>query len=74
MTTTSETAFGDLNGPLMYWGPSLSARTESRLTIAEQDMLLRLRARLEGTCSGTIGVTEALDTLLDARQLVGSSK
>lgn len=60
-----EIEFGDMNGPLVYWGPSAVIRPHPVLSIEEQLLLLRLRDRLEGNVPGAVSLGQALDTLLD---------
>jgi|RhiMetdeSRZDD1v2_1073273.scaffolds.fasta_scaffold738786_1 hypothetical protein len=60
-----EIEFGDMNGPLAYWGPSTALRPHPVLSIAEQALLLRLRDRLEGRVPGTVSLAQALDALLE---------
>ena len=60
--TTDETVFGDMNGPLVYWGPVTSSPA-ALLSPAEKALLLKLRTRLEREQSGTL--TKAVATLLE---------
>ena len=68
-TTIDETVFGDMNGPLAYWGP-VTASPAALLSPAEKDLLRRLRARLAAAPSPEL--TSALTTLL-ATPTVGAT-
>jgi hypothetical protein len=60
--TIDETVFGDMNGPLAYWGP-VTASPAALLSPAEKDLLRQLRARL---AAASTDLTDALTTLLTA--------
>lgn len=57
-------AFGDMNGPLTYWGPSDVSRGQSPLTRSEDVALRKLRLHLQGMLPGNARLLEALDQLL----------
>ena len=59
--TMDETVFGDMNGPLAYWGP-VSASPGALLSPTEKDLLRQLRTRLATAPSPEL--TSALTTLL----------
>ena len=63
LLATDETVFGDMNGPLAYWGP-VTASPTTMLSPAEKALLLKLRTRLQREPNGTL--TRAVATLLDA--------
>ncbi|MHB8573829.1 MAG: hypothetical protein ACYDCQ_00715 [Dehalococcoidia bacterium] len=57
-----EPMFGDLNGPLAYWGPAAELMPAAMFSPEEQALLLRLRRRIETT--GRTEMTDAFDALL----------
>ena len=58
---TDEIVFGDMNGPIAYWGP-VTASPAALLSPAEQSLLLKLRARLARERSDAL--TDAVTSLL----------
>ena len=63
MPITDALPFGDMNGPLAYWGP-VSASPGALLSPTEKDLLRQLRDRLAAAASTDL--TDALTTLLAA--------
>jgi hypothetical protein len=63
ITISDESVFGDMNGPLAYWGP-VTASPAALLSPAEKDLLRQLRARL--AAAPATELTSALTTLLAA--------
>jgi len=70
VTANDEQPFGDMNGPLAYWGPDARAPRAATLSLAEQCVLLRLRDRLERADPATVTLSQALSALLDTPQAV----
>lgn len=68
--TRGEMSFGDMNGPLTYWGP-VTASPLALLSPAEKDLLRQLRARLQTAPSTDL--TAALTTLLAAPVAVATA-
>lgn len=64
LSTAEETTFGDLNGPLNYWGPAASDPRLAAFSQAEQALLLRLRRQFES--SSRQDLVEICDALLDS--------
>ena len=58
---SDELVFGDMNGPLVYWGP-VTASPAATFTAAEKVLLRQLRARLAPTQAAALN--EAGATLL----------
>ena len=58
-----ETVFGDMHGPVLYWGPA-TASPVALLSPVEKALLVRLRARLAQERAESL--TNALTTLIDA--------
>ncbi len=59
--TEEELEFGDMNGPIAYWGP-VTASPTAGLTATERALLLKLAARLERGPAADL--SETLTTLL----------
>ncbi len=65
MTTLAvldETTFGDLNGPLLFWGPAASNLPEATFTREEEALLRRLRNKLAN--AGSFDAADACTALL----------
>ncbi len=58
---TDEPVFGDMNGPLTYWGP-VTASPAATFTAAEKVLLRQVRARLAP--SQAAALTKVVATLL----------
>ncbi len=59
--TVEELVFGDMNGPLAYWGP-VTASPTAALTATERVLLATLAARLPRDTDAAL--TQSLTTLL----------
>ncbi len=46
LTILDETTFGDMNGPLMFWGPAATSLPEATFSPEEEALLRRLRNKL----------------------------
>ena len=57
----AELVFGDMNGPLAYWGP-VTASPTAALTATERALLAKLAARLPRDTDAAL--TQTLTTLL----------
>jgi hypothetical protein len=70
--TPPDTGFGDMNGPLAYWGPGERAPA-ALLSAHERITLVRMRARLADASTGRMALTSALDLLLARSSAVGAT-
>jgi hypothetical protein len=71
--TPPDTGFGDMNGPLAYWGPAEPAPTATLLSAHERTTLVRMRARLADVGADRIALTSALDVLLARSGVAGAT-
>ena len=62
LPTVDETVFGDMNGPVLYWGPA-TASPAALFSPAEKALLVRLRTRLAQDRAEMLA--DALTTLID---------
>lgn len=69
---TETTLFGDMNGPLQYWGPAPSSATPRRLA-SVQATPAQLRAQLQGTRAATLPLAQAFADVLATRQPVSAA-
>jgi hypothetical protein len=72
-TTPPDTGFGDMNGPLAYWGPAEPSPATAFLSAHERATLVRVRARLADVSAGRMALTSALDTLLARSGAAGAA-
>ncbi len=60
--TAEETVFGDLNGPLLFWGPAAASLPQATFTPEEEALLRRLRDKLAS--AGSYDAADACTALL----------